>query len=207
VESLTVQQRRILVFIEEYWQQQGFSPSYQEIQYHFGFRSPNAVTKHIRRLQDKGWLAVRAAEGGAPARSLVSLRPRPGTVPLVGTIAAGVPIEAIEHIVAELDLSSLGIDNAHRDFFALHVQGESMIEAHVCDGDIAVIKKQPAVQAHEIAAVFWNGEATLKYVRKENDTVRLVPANANMAPIEVRPEATESLRILGKLHAVVRACT
>jgi repressor LexA len=200
--NLTLKQEKILRFIEHFWSSYSLSPTYQEIQEHFGFESPNAVQKHVQALIKKGFLrGVRDSRGRM--RSLVSVRAR-REVPLVGRIAAGVPIEAVENIVANFDFSSIGIDNAAGDYFALTVKGNSMIGAHVLDGDIVVVKKQSAVQGNDIAAVLVGSEATLKYVRKKNDVVELVPANEAMKPIVVNPDKTGSFEILGKVVRVIR---
>ncbi len=201
--ELTAKQEKILSFIEEFWSSYSLSPTYQEIQERFGFESPNAAHKHVQALVKKGFLrGVRDSRGRN--RSLVSVRAMHRDVPLVGRIAAGVPIEAVENIAANFDFSSIGIDNAGGDFFALTVKGNSMINAHVLDGDMVVVKKQNTVQAHDMAAVLVGGEATLKYVRKRADVVELVPANDAMQPIVVDPEKTGTFEILGKVVRVIR---
>jgi repressor LexA len=201
--DLTAKQDKILRFIEEFWGAYSLSPTYQEIQEHFGFESPNAAQKHVQALVKKGFIrGVRDSHGRN--RSLVSVRGQRREVPLVGRIAAGVPIEAVENIAANFDFSSIGIDNAGGDFFALTVKGNSMIGAHVLDGDMVVVKKQNAVQAHDMAAVLVGSEATLKYVRKKGDVVELVPANDAMQPIVVDPEKTGTFEILGKVVRVIR---
>jgi repressor LexA len=134
----------------------------------------------------------------------MSLMPSSG-VPLVGRIAAGVPIEAVENIEQSIDLSGLGIDNSDGACFALRVRGESMVNAHILDGDLVVIKKQPGAGPKEIAAVLWNNEATLKYVVKKDGVVYLVPANDAMEPIRVDPAKTAVFEILGKVVKVIRS--
>jgi repressor LexA len=126
-------------------------------------------------------------------------------VPLVGRIAAGVPIEAIENVEQSIDLADLGIDNSEGGYFALRVRGESMIDAHILDNDLVVIKKQPETGPNDIAAVLWNNEATLKYVVKKGRAFYLVPANEKMSPVEVTEEKTEKFEILGKVVRVIRS--
>jgi repressor LexA len=203
--DLTAKQEKILRFIEQFWHSYALSPTYQEIQAHFGFESPNAVQKHVQALLKKGHLrGVKDSHGRN--RSLISVRSMNREVPLVGRIAAGRPIEAVENIDAKMDLSVLGVDNGKEDYFALTVKGNSMINAHIMDNDMVVIKKQPAVDAHEIAAVLWNGEATLKYVRKTSRAaIMLVPANDAMEPMLVDPRDTESFAVLGKVVKVIRS--
>ena len=201
--KLTLKQEKILRFIEQFWSSYSLSPTYQEIQEHFGFESPNAVQKHVQALIKKGFLrGVRDSRGRM--RSLVSVRALRREVPLVGRIAAGTPVEAVENIVGNFDFSSIGVDNAGGDYFALTVKGNSMINAHVLDGDMVVVKKQSAVQGNDIAALLVGTEATLKYVRKRGDVVELVPANDAMKPIVVGPEKAGSFEILGKVVKVIR---
>lgn len=200
MENLTEKQGKVLSFIEAYRKKHGTAPSFQEIQGHFAFASPNAATKHVRALERKGALSLRPRT----ARSIVPLRPAPGEVPLLGRIAAGAPIEAIENVETKIDLSALGIDNEAGGYFALTVRGDSMIEAAILDGDLVVVKKQPEVAPGEVAAVRWNGEATLKYVRRKGDRMLLVPANGAMRPIVVDKEKTESFEVLGKVVRVIR---
>jgi repressor LexA len=201
--TLTSKQEQILRFIEHFWSAYSLSPTYQEIQEHFGFESPNAVQKHVQALMKKGFLrGVQDSRGRN--RSLVSVRAIHNEVPLVGRIAAGAPIEAVENIIDNFDFSSIGIDNAAGDHFALIVKGNSMINAHVMDGDMVVVKKQNTIQSNDIAAVQVEGEATLKYVRKRGHVVELVPANDAMQPIVVDPENTGSFEILGKVVRVIR---
>jgi repressor LexA len=182
------------------------SPSFQEIQAHFGYSSLNSVQNHIRFLRKKGLLAQRTGGAGSKKRSLMSLLPRPSSgVPLVGRIAAGVPIEAIENVEQSLDLASLGVDNSEGGYFALRVKGLSMVDAHILDNDLVVIKKQPEVGPNDIAAVLWNSEATLKYVVRKGRAFYLVPANENMSPVEVTEERSERFEILGKVVRVIRS--
>lgn len=198
----TPKQRKILAFIEQSRKRLGMSPSFQEIQAHFGYSSLNSVQNHIRFLRKKGLLAPRT--GAAKKRALMSLMPSSG-VPLIGRIAAGVPIEAIENVEQSLDLAGLGIDNSDDGYFALRVSGGSMVNAHILDGDLVVIKKQPEAGPKDIAAVLWNNEATLKYVVKKDSAVYLVPANDAMTPVMVDPAKTADFAILGKVVRVIRS--
>lgn len=200
----TTKQRRILVFIEQYRKKHGISPSFQEMQAHFGYASVNSVQNHVRFLRNKGLLGSKRGAFGTKKRSLMSLVPAPLTTPLVGRIAAGVPLEAVENVETSIDLSSIGIDNSSGRYFALRVKGNSMIGAHILDNDLVVIKKQPETGPHEVAAVLWNNEATLKYVRKEKGAIVLVPANEAMRPIVIDKNKAEAFEVLGKVVRVIR---
>jgi repressor LexA len=198
----TQKQLDFLAFIENFRSRHGMPPSVREIQDHFGYSSPKSVQNHILFLRRKGLIT----DSKGKKRTLLSLRPQPPVaVPLVGRIAAGSPIEAIENVERSIDLVSLGIDNSSSDYFALRVKGDSMINAHILDNDIVVIKKQPDAGPHDIAAVLWNGEATLKYVKKQGTTIQLVPANNAMKPMNVLSENAVSFQILGKVVRAIRS--
>jgi len=204
MKELTRRQKAMLNFINAYRDKHGASPSYDEIQTHFGFASPNAVTKHIRALIRKGYLQDRKNVRKYEHRGIIPLHTKGKEVPLLGVIAAGIPLEAIENIEARIDLSPLGIDNSNENYFMLHVKGDSMVDAHILDGDIVIIKQQPIVHTNDIAAVLWNDEATLKYVRRSGRNIILQPANDKMEPIVITPEKTSSLTILGKYIGLIR---
>jgi repressor LexA len=197
----TKKQLEFLSFIEQFRRHHGMPPSVQEIQAHFGYASPNAVQNHVRFLRKKGLITGPARR----KRSLMSLLPLPLAVPLVGHIAAGTPVEAIENVEQSIDFSSLGIDNSNSDYFALRVKGDSMINAHILNGDLVIIKKQPDAGPQEIAAVLWNNEATLKYLKKKGNSVHLVPANDAMEPIIVDPKKTDTFMVLGKVVRIIRS--
>ncbi len=202
--ELTPKQHKVLFFIEGYLKKNAASPSFQEIQAHFGFASPRAATKHVQAIIRKGFLENRKIGKKRIHRSLNLLHPVDNEVPLLGRIAAGAPIEAIENISEKLDLSSLGINNSKKEYFALTVKGSSMINAHIIEGDLVIIKQQPSVTQSDIAAVLWNGEATLKHVKKEGASVLLIPENDNLKPIIVTPEKVSDFKILGKVVRVIR---
>lgn len=202
--QLTPKQNKILSYIEGFFQKNATPPSFQQIQAHFGFASPRAATKHVQAIVKKGFLEVRKSGKRSVHRGLLPLRPLANEVPLLGKIAAGAPMEAIENIAEKLDLTSLGINNSKKEYFALTVKGDSMINAHILDGDWVIIKRQPEVAAHEIAAVLWNGEATLKHVKKVGHTVLLVPENDNLRPLTVETDKVSDFQILGKVVRAIR---
>lgn len=204
MKKLTARQKAILSFIEQYWEDHSISPSYREIQHHFSFKSPNAVTKHLTALKQKRVITLKKNGGFTKARSIIPLIKKSNDVPLVGKIVAGTPVESIENIEECLSLHSLGIDNSKQDHFALQVTGDSMINAHILDGDIAVIKKQPEVFEKEVAAILLDGEATLKYVKKRGDTIKLIPANDSMEAIVLDIYQAKHFSILGRVVMVFR---
>lgn len=181
--ALTRRQREIFDFIREFIADHGYSPSLEEIGAHFGLSSVATVHKHVQHLVEKGMLrkAWNRSRSVEPAEE----EPRNSVpLPLLGTVAAGVPIEAVE--VRE----SVGVPSelvGRGQCYVLQVRGNSMIDEHIRDGDYVVVESRP--EAHEgetVVALIRGEEATLKrFYRGGRNTVRLVPANASMEPIEV----------------------
>lgn len=205
MQPLTKKQQEVLAFIAWYVQKEMTSPTYKEIQEHFGFESANAVRKYLDILSERGYIKINRTRSGR-CKSFALCRQRSAAVPVLGTIAAGKPIEAIASCDTTVDLLGLGIDNNCGDYFALTVRGTSMIDAHIMDGDMVIIKRQLEVRNGEIAAVLWNNEATLKYVQVLSDgNVLLVPANSTMQPMTVAPEHTVSFQVIGKVVRVIRS--
>ena len=202
---LTEKQSRFLGFVESYCEKNGFSPSFADIAAHFGFRSLKAVSDYVDLLKRNGYLAVLP---GRKQRNLVSRRVSPAgagmarTIPLVGAIAAGRPIEAIENVEEHLTLDTLGLLNADNSMFAVRVKGDSMINRGIMDGDVVIVKKQKVVAKKDVAAVRVGSGVTLKYVRQEDRCVKLIPDNAAMQPITVKQE--DDIEILGKVVKLIR---
>ncbi len=204
--ALTRKQKKVLDFIARFVEQHGYSPSYQEIADGLALASLATVHKHIQALETKHYLK----RGFNQSRS-IDLSPKyfqetkkrgAGTtleVPLAGRIAAGVPVEAIPG----RDTLNLAEFLADPDLYALEVRGESMIDDHICDGDVVLIERNARVSDGDIVvALIGKEEATLKrYYRESSSTARLQPANAAMAPIRV-PLA--DLQIQGRVLAVLR---
>lgn len=197
--QLTERQREIYDFIRQKIDTRGYGPTVREIGSNFGIKSPNGVMCHLKALQRKG--LINRQGFSARAIQLVGFRPGGGAkLPLLGSVAAGVPLQAEEQ-QDELEIGALfgGSKN-----FALRVKGESMIEDHIADGDIVIIKEQPVARNGERVVAMVDGEATLKRFYKEKNRIRLEPANGRMKPIYVEPES--DVRILGLLVGVVRKC-
>jgi len=198
--ELTARQDQILSFIIDFRAKNAKSPSLREIQAHFSFSSIKSVQDHLSALKKKGRI-----EKGIGARGIIPVGPSATLIPLLGQIAAGIPIEAIEHVETHLDLTSFGLDNSKEEFFGLRVKGESMINVHILDGDIVIIKRQPQVADHEIAAIYWNGDVTLKFIDRKKGEIFLVPANDNLSPVRVSSEKVWDFRILGKVIKTIRS--
>ncbi|MBV9504637.1 MAG: transcriptional repressor LexA [Acidobacteriia bacterium] len=200
---LTKRQKQVLDFIAGFQDENGYCPSYEEIARGLQLASLATVHKHISSLETKNYLKrgfnqSRSLEL-APRYLLEQRRSRPEEVPLLGRIAAGSPVEAVEQRETLNFADFLGGGNT----FALEVRGNSMIDDHICDGDMILLEKTAAVRDGDIVVALVSGsETTLKRFYKEaGDRVRLQPANAALKPIIV--EARE-VQVQGRLLAVLR---
>jgi repressor LexA len=196
LEMLTPRQREIYTFIRSKIQGRGYGPTVREIGLEFDIKSPNGVMCHLKALQKKGLIHREPNMSRAIQMLDEPTGLQPSRLKLVGRIAAGQPIEAVEQD-EELGFSEWeGAD----DKFALRVSGDSMIEDHIADGDYVVIQRQEVARDGQIVAVRDDdGEATLKRLFRERNRVRLEPANKTMKPIY-----RDRVDILGVLVGVVR---
>ena len=196
---LTRRQREILDFITRRTESRGVPPTIRDIGNAFEIKSPNGVMCHLKALEKKGFISRQ----GKSARAIQlnhRTAPAPTGIPYKGLVAAGAPIAAVEeHERLELEELFPGSDH-----YALKVRGESMIEAHIQDGDIVIIKEQPDAPNGEKVVAMVDGEVTLKIIQRKKDAVHLIPANGEMSPIVVDP--SRDIRILGVLSGVIRKC-
>lgn len=209
--KVTDQQRKMLDFIRKRHEKTGVYPSVREIAAHMDYKSTNTVDYHLRRLEMAGEIerAGRLARTFAfrelqprrrVRRSPASSAERPG-IPLIGRVAAGRPILAEQNFHGLMNFQSY----FHCDdrTFALHVQGDSMIDAGIVDGDIVIVRQQTNVENGEIGVALIGDEATVKRIYDEGPRWRLEPENCAMEPIFVNKE--EALfRIAGKVIGVIR---
>jgi repressor LexA len=201
---LTKRQKQVLDFISQFQDENGYCPSYEEIAQGLDLASLATVHKHIAALETKNYLKrgfnrSRSLEL-APKYLQEQRRFRPVTeIPLLGRIAAGVPVEAVPQRETLNFADFLGNEN----IFALEVRGNSMIEDHICDGDQILLER--VTQAHDgeiVVALVAGNETTLKrFYREPGDQVRLQPANASLKPIIV---PARDVQIQGRLLAVLR---
>ncbi len=200
--ELTEKQRQIFNFILDAYRNDGGIPTVREIMRAFGYSSTNAVNVHLEALSNKGYIARRPGVARNIEIAPDYLAPERG-VPIVGNVAAGTPIDAIENLEGYLDLDALYDRGEH---FALRVAGDSMIEAGFWDGDYVVVRQQPRVESGEIGVAIIDGQATVKRFRWLSDgNLELVPENENYQPFMVDPDA--EFRIGGKvvgMHRVIR---
>ena len=198
--ALTKRQREIYDYICEFVDDRGYSPSLEEIGEHFGLASVATVHKHVHHLVDKGLLR----KAWNRSRSLEPV-PEEGEsaaeVPLLGTVAAGQPIEAIEDHSERIHIPS-DMVRSGADTFALRVSGTSMIDDQICDGDIVVVEsRQEARNGETVVALVRGQDATLKRFYRKGAQVKLVPANSEMQPIEV---PAEDVLIRGIVRGLLR---
>lgn len=196
-ESKNPKQKQIFEFLKKYTETKGYPPSVREICEAVGLKSTSTVHGHLRRLEKKGLIKrdptkPRALEIlGLNNKELIN-------IPIVGKVTAGLPILATENVEDTFSIPASYIKH-DRDLFILNVMGESMIEAGILDGDLAIIEKAEVAKNGEIVVALIENEATIKRFFREKDHIRLQPENKTMDPIIVNDCA-----ILGKLVGIYR---
>lgn len=196
--QLTERQREIYQFIRDKIHARGYGPTVREIGLGFDIKSPNGVMCHLKALEKKG--LIKREGGHARAIQLADHRPPSQGLPLLGRVAAGSPTLAVE------EEERIQFDEVFDgpDQFVLQVNGNSMIEDHIEDGDYVIIRRQENARNGERVVAMIDNEVTLKRFYREADHIRLEPANSQMAPIIVHPG--QDIRILGTLAGVMRKC-
>jgi len=197
---LTHRQKEVYEFLQAYIQRHGVAPTYEEIRRHFGFRSYNAVFKHLKQLEARGYLTSRwknrkqAFSLKVPAQASISA----AKLPLLGRVAAGEPIEALEdRDTVDVPESFLGTG----EHFALRVRGDSMIEDGIHDGDLILLRKQEEAENGQTVVALIDGEATVKRFYQRGSSVELHPANLRMKPLVVD---AKKVRIRGVVVGLIR---
>jgi len=204
--ELTFKQKKILDFLIDHMEKKGFPPSLREIGSHFGLKGPKAPQKTLAILERKGF--IRKAPGisrgieilGRPPFAPV-LSDEVFSIPIIGSVRAGEPILAIENIEGYVNLDRSLVSS--EDVFLLRVRGNSMIDAHIQDGDFALVKPQPNAENGEIVVALIEDEATIKRIFKKRDFIRLEPANPNMEPIVVK-KGEKRVTLVGKVVGIFR---
>jgi len=197
--KLTEKQKKFLEYISRYIEEWGRSPSFDEICAHFGFNSYNTVTTYLNILDRKGYIRLPPKKNQKRAIEVISpVETRRFEFPLLGRVAAGKPIEAVENPdVIEVPPSMIG----HGDHFVLQVKGDSMKEDGILEEDFVVIRKQTTAENGETIVAIINNEATVKKYYKRENHVELRPAHTGMASIIV---SEGDFRIEGKVVGVIR---
>jgi len=195
--DLTERQRAIYDFVKGYIAARGIAPSYEEIRRAFRFGSYNSVQKHLKRLQEKGFLK---SPWNNQKRALELVEPGPSTVvlPLLGRVAAGRPIEAIAQpeSIEVPEVLLRGEDN-----FALRVVGDSMVDEGIRDGDIVIVKRQRDAHDGQTVVALIGDDATIKQFHRRGARIELRPANARMRSIMVDED---DLQIQGIVIGLIR---
>jgi len=204
--AITKRQREVYDFIHDFVQQHGYSPSFEEIGSGLGLSSLATVHKHVSNLERKGLLKRAYNRSRSidvlPARGLLRKQPRPVppefALPLLGRIAAGQPIEAVQ----QGESISLGDITRSKDVFVLQVKGQSMKDEHIVDGDYVLVEKANTARDGEIVVALVDGyDATLKRLYREGAKIRLQPSNSEMDPIVVSAKAVQ---VQGRVIGVLR---
>jgi len=205
--ELTARQKRILEFIRDWVERYGYPPSVREIGEAVGLVSPSSVAYQLKELERKGFLRrdpnrPRAVDVRPPSELIDdetarAARPTPAYVPMLGRIAAGGPILAEQAIEDVFPLPRELVGEG--EVFMLHVKGDSMIEAAICDGDWVVVRQQPTANNGEIVAAMIDGDATVKTYRRRDGHAWLMPANEAFDPIP-----GDDATIMGRVVAVLR---
>ncbi len=203
-QALTRRQREVLDFVAHFVGAKGYSPSLEEIAAAFDLSSVATVHKHVKHLVDKGYLhkAWNRSRSVEPIPS--SGRQDSVELPILGSVAAGRPIEAIEPEagMAETLAVPAAMTARGRDHYVLRVRGDSMIEDQICDGDFVVIESRREARNGETVVALVDGqEATLKRFYRTGSQVKLVPANQTMAPMEFHASQIE---IRGIVRGLIR---
>ncbi len=210
--DLTSRQRQVYEFIQDRIAVWGYPPTVREIGEHLGIRSTNGVADHLKALKRKGYLT----HGERKSRTL-TLMPPPGSnvvralgganrgvaIPILGRVAAGEPILAVEHAEGTVVVDSVLLGDG-RKVFALKVVGDSMIDDGIFDGDYIFVRKREVAERGEVVVVMIDGEATVKRYYPEGDRIRLQPANSRLCPIYVHRRDFKSIQIIGVVVGVYR---
>ena len=183
MEGLTTRQAEILDFIRESIERNGMAPTRAEVALRFGFKSKNAAADHLRALEQKGHIKLYPEL----SRGIQLLDERdPDLIPIIGSVAAGLPIEAIENHDEALPVPK-GLF-AKRPTYLLRVKGDSMKDAGILEGDLIAVYKTSIARKGQIVVARINNEVTVKYLDSEGTKMKLVPANPEYQPMLIAPE-------------------
>jgi len=196
--KLTSRNRQVFNFIREYIKLHGYPPSIREIAAHLGVSGTVGVVKHLKALEREGY--IRRVRGNSRGLSLTHSTST-ASIPIVGTVRAGAPHTAIEEIEGYFSTDDSRF--LRKGTFCLRVKGDSMIGAHIQEGDLALVRPQPTAANRDIVVALVDGEATLKRFFLERDRIRLQPENPDMKPIDVLPDAGDVV-IVGKVIGIFR---
>ena len=209
--KLTDRQEEILTFIKQFTVESGYPPTLREIGKHFQISSTFGVKRHLEALVKKGFINI---ESNA-SRGISMIRQESGflmdgtwsdesvfiKIPVIGRVAAGIPIDAIENHEGSLVVDPSFLKRS-QDAFALRVKGDSMINAGINDKDLVIVSPNEQAKNGDIVVAMLNDEATVKTFEFKNNQIRLIAENNAYTPIEVKSQ--DDFKLIGKLKGVVR---
>lgn len=197
VPTLTPAQKRVYEFVRDFIEEHGHAPSHEEICAALGFKSRFAAYKHLLALKERGYLKL-PLPNRKRAIELIPLGASSVSIPFLGTVAAGIPIEAIE-VPETIDVPESFLGNGAN--FALKVKGDSMIDEGIRDGDVLIVTRQAHAENGWMVVALIDGEATVKRIFCQGDEVELRPSNARMAPIRLK---AKDVQIVGTIVGLLR---
>ncbi len=201
--ELTRRQREILAFIRSFTQRHSVPPTVREIGGHFRV-TPRAAFDHLRALEKKGALRRRVTAGRTSrVLTLADRGPAIREVPVLGRIAAGAPLLAEENREGSLPIGVEWLAGKGEEIFALRVRGDSMVNAHIVEGDLVLVRRQEGAEPGDIVVALLDNEATVKRFGRQGEAVVLKPEHPTMSPILVR-QGQKDFKILGKVVGLVR---
>jgi len=198
--ELTERQRDLLDFLKGFVREKGFPPTLREMASHFGLKGPRGPQKTLNILERKGYIRKIPGESraieilGFSSSNIIS-------IPILGRVRAGEPILAIENIEGYFNLDRSFASS--KDVFLLRVQGDSMIDAHIQDGDFALVKPQSSAENGEIVVALIEDEATIKRIFQKRDLIHLEPAHPTMEPLVIK-KGEKQISIVGKVVGIFR---
>ena len=206
--ELTERQQEILSFIHQFRDENGYPPTLREIGRKFGISSTFGVKRHLDALVKKGYLNIESNASRGISILKDEFKPDVNSsdnifrrVPIVGRVAAGSPILAIENIEGTIVIDSAFMKKTE-DCFALKVKGDSMINAGIFENDLVIVAPRNDASNGDIVVAMLEDEVTVKTFEKKNEKLRLIPQNENYEPIEV--DSSKEFKIIGKVTGVVR---
>ncbi len=200
--KLTKKQHNFLSFLTKYIRENGYPPTIREMVYHLKLASTNSVKKYLDILERKGY--IKRIPNSPRAIEVCAETPESQAklIPVVGRVRAGAPHLAVEDITGHL-----AIDESMAcwdETFFLRVEGDSMIDAHIQDGDFVLVKSQQTAENGDIVVAIINDEATVKKFFRRGNSIYLEPANSTMKPIIIREDQAHEMMIAGKVVTVLR---
>jgi repressor LexA len=200
VQELTSRQQEVLDFVCRFRDEYGCPPSLREISEQIGTKGTATAKLHLEALERKGYISRRRE--GSRGIALKHAGGTPVSIPLVGTVRAGQPETAVEEIQGYVSVDPAWLKGTGN--FLLRVKGDSMVEAGIFDGDLALIQPQPTAENGQIVVALIDGEATLKRFFADGTCIRLIPENKHLLPIVVRAGEADTM-IVGRLLKTIRS--